>query len=60
VRYAVQGQQRAEGVQERRRGGGPRERGKGQKKPLGLLVAGVLMSFPRAIAQDLSITPVPP
>ena len=37
VRCAMQGQQR--GAQERRREGGTRERGKGQRKSLGLLVA---------------------
>jgi hypothetical protein len=36
VRYAMQGQQR--GAQERRREGGTRERGKGRRKSLGLLV----------------------
>jgi hypothetical protein len=36
VRYAMQGQQR--GAPERRREGGTRERGKGRRKSLGLLV----------------------
>jgi hypothetical protein len=34
--YAMRGQQR--GAQEKRRGGGTRERGTGRKRPLGLLV----------------------
>jgi hypothetical protein len=36
VRYAMQGQHR--GAQERRREGGTRERGKGRRKSLGLLL----------------------